>query len=133
MPSFNSVTLVGNVTRDIELRYLGSGTAVCDLGLAVNDRVKKGDQYVEEVTFVDCTCFGRTAEVASKYIDKGGSCLISGRLKMDSWEKEGQKRTKLKVICDRLVLLGSKKPETAVGAPKADAVPWGPSDEEILF
>jgi single-strand DNA-binding protein len=108
MASFNRVILVGNLTRDPELRYIPSGTAVSDIGLAVNDRVKKGDQWVDEVTFVDITLWGRTAEIANEYLSKGSPILIEGRLKLDRWEKDGQKHSKLKVVGDRLQMLGSK-------------------------
>jgi single-strand DNA-binding protein len=108
MASFNRVVLLGNLTRDIELRYIGNGTAVTDIGLAVNDRVKRNDQWVDETTFVDITLWGRTAEVANEYLSKGSSVLIEGRLKMESWEKDGQKRTKLKVIGERMQMVGGK-------------------------
>jgi len=109
MASFNRVILVGNLTRDPELRYIPSGTAVSDIGLAVNDRVKKGDQWVDEVTFVDITLWGRTAEIANEYLSKGSPVLIEGRLKLDRWEKDGQKHSKLKVTADKLQMLGSKE------------------------
>src|SRR5262245_2737332 len=108
MASFNRVILVGNMTRDPELRYIASGTAVSDIGLAVNDRVKKGDQWVEETTFVDVTLWGRTAEIASEYLSKGSPVLIEGRLKLDSWEKDGQKRSKLRVVGESMQMLGSR-------------------------
>jgi single-strand DNA-binding protein len=108
MASFNRVILVGNMTRDPELRYIASGTAVSDIGLAVNDRVKKGDQWVEETTFVDITLWGRTAEIANEYLSKGSPVLIEGRLKLDRWEKDGQKHSKLKVIGERLQMLGGR-------------------------
>src|SRR6185436_9770325 len=108
MASFNRVILVGNLTRDPELRYIPSGTAVSDIGLAVNDRVKRGDQWVEETTFVDITLWGRTAEIANEYLSKGSPVLIEGRLKLDRWEKEGQKHSKLKVIGERLQMLGGR-------------------------
>jgi len=108
MASFNRVILVGNVTRDLELRYIPSGTAVTDLGLAVNDRVKRNNEWVDEATFVDITLWGRTAEVACEYLSKGSPVLIEGRLKLDSWtDKDGQKRSKLKVIGERMQMLGS--------------------------
>jgi single-strand DNA-binding protein len=109
MASFNRVILVGNLTRDPELRYIPSGTAVSDIGLAVNDRIKKGDQWVDEATFVDITLWGRTAEIANEYLSKGSPVLIEGRLKLDRWEKDGQKHSKLKVVGDRLQMLGSRE------------------------
>ncbi|MEX0641977.1 MAG: single-stranded DNA-binding protein [Pirellulales bacterium] len=108
MANFNRVILVGNMTRDPELRYISSGTAVSDITLAVNDRVKKGDQWVEEATFVDITLWGRTAEIANEYLSKGSPVLIEGRLKLDRWEKEGQKHSKLKVIGERLQMLSGR-------------------------
>jgi single-strand DNA-binding protein len=110
MASFNRVILVGNLTRDPELRYLQSGTAVADIGLAVNDRRKNATgEWVEETTFVDVVLWSRTAEVAGEYLGKGSPVLIEGRLKLDSWEtQDGQKRSKLKVICERMQMLGSK-------------------------
>ena len=109
MASFNRVILVGNVTRDIELRYIPSGMAVTDIGLAVNDRRKNANgEWVEETTFVDVTLWGRTAEVASEYLSKGAPVLIEGRLKLDTWETDGQKRSKLKVVGEKMQLLSSR-------------------------
>jgi single-strand DNA-binding protein len=109
MASYNRVVLVGNLTRDPELRYVASGTAVTDVGLAVNDRRKNASgEWVDETTFVDITLWGRQAEVACEYLSKGSSCLIEGRLKLDSWEKDGQKFSKLKVIGERMQMLGGK-------------------------
>jgi single-strand DNA-binding protein len=91
MASFNRVILVGNITRDIELKYTQSSLAVTELGLAVNDRRKnQAGEWIEETTFVDVTLWGRTAEIAGEYLGKGSSVLIEGRLKLDTWEKEGQ-------------------------------------------
>lgn len=109
MASFNRVILVGNLTRDPELRYIPSGSAVSEIGLAVNDRVKKGDQWVDETTFVDVTLWARTAEVANEYLSKGSSVLIEGRLKLDTWEKDGQKRSKLRVIAEKMQMLGGRE------------------------
>lgn len=109
MASFNKVILLGNVTRDPELRYISSGTAVTDIGLAVNDRRKNAQgEWVEETTFVDVTLWGRTAEVAGEYVSKGSPLLIEGRLKLDQWEKDGKKNSKLRVVCDRMQLLGGR-------------------------
>jgi single-strand DNA-binding protein len=109
MASFNKVVLVGNVTRDPELRYIASGTAVTDIGLAVNDRRKTATgEWVEETTFVDVTLWGRTAEVAGEYVTKGSPLLIEGRLKLDTWEKDGKKNSKLRVVCERMQLLGGR-------------------------
>ncbi len=107
MASYNRVILVGNLTREIELRYTPGGTAVMDNAIAVNDRRKTASgEWVEETTFVDVTFWGRTAEVASEYLGKGSPVLVEGRLKLDSWETDGQKRSKLRVICERMQMLG---------------------------
>src|SRR5436190_23480380 len=116
MASFNRVILMGNLTRDPEIRYIPSGTAVSDIGLAVNDRIKKGDQWVDETTFVDITLWGRTAEIANEYLSKGSPVLIEGRLKLDRWERDGQKHSKLKVIGERLQMLGSRDGSRGGGA-----------------
>ena len=109
MASYNRVILVGNLTRDLELSYIPSGTAVTDIGLAVNDRRKnQSGEWVDETTFVDVTLWGRTAEVASEYLSKGSPVLIEGRLKLDQWEKDGQKHSKLRVVGERMQMLGSK-------------------------
>jgi single-strand DNA-binding protein len=109
MASFNRVVLLGNVTRDPELRYIASGTAVTDIGLAVNDRRKTATgEWVEDTTFVDVTLWGRTAEVAGEYVTKGSPLLIEGRLKLDTWEKDGKKNSKLRVVGERMQLLGSR-------------------------
>jgi len=111
MASYNRVILLGNVTRDIELRWVaGGGTAVADVGLAVNDRRKNSaGEWVDETTFVDVTLWGRTAEVASEYLSKGSPVFIEGRLKLDTWEgSDGQKRSKLRVVGERMQLLGGK-------------------------
>ena len=110
MASFNRVILVGNLTRDPEIKYIPSGTPVCELGLAVNDRRKnQNGEWIEETTFVDVTLWGRTAEVASEYLSKGSPVLIEGRLKLDTWEtNDGQKRSKLRVVCERMQMLGGR-------------------------
>ena len=109
MASYNRVILMGNLTRDIELRYTPSGTPVTEVGLAVNDRRKtQSGEWVDETTFVDITFWGRTAEVASEYLSKGSPIFVEGRLKLDTWEKDGRKNYKLRVVCDRMQMLGSR-------------------------
>ncbi len=109
MASYNRVILVGNLTRDPELRYIREGMAVTDVGLAVNDRRKTATgEWVEDVTFVDVTVWGRQAETVCEYLTKGSPVLFEGRLKLDTWDKDGQKHSKLKVVCERMQLLGSR-------------------------
>ena len=109
MASFNRVILVGNLTRDVELRYTGGGTAVTEIGLAVNERRKNQQgEWVDETVFVDITLWGRTAEVANEYLTKGSPILVEGRLRYDTWEKDGQKRSKLAVTGDRMQMLSGR-------------------------
>ena len=112
MASVNKVILVGNCTRDPEVRYTPKGTAVTDLGLAMNRYYSSdGGEKREETTFVDVTLWGRQAEVAAEYLKKGRPVYIEGRLQMDSWEDKnsGQKRSKLKVVGEQMQLLGSRE------------------------
>ena len=112
MASFNRVIIMGNITRDIELRHVGNNTAVCDLSLAVNDRRKnQSGEWIEEVAFVDVTAWGRTAEIANEYLSKGSSVLVEGKLKQETWvdKDSGKNRSKLKVLCEKLTLLGTKR------------------------
>ncbi len=116
--------LMGNVTRDIELRYTPKGTAVADLGMACN-RVRTGDdgQKIEEVTFVDVTLWGRQAELANQYLGKGRPVFIEGRLQMDSWtdKESGKQRTRLKVVGEVMQFLGS--PSGGGGNPSGQSGP----------
>lgn len=124
--SLNKVFLLGNMTRDVELRYTGSGMAVTEIGMAVNEKRKQGDEWVDDVTYVDVTLWGKTAEIAGKYLSKGSQILIEGRLKLDSWEKDGQKHYKMKVVGEKLQMLGSR---SAGSAPKSDSGSSHQSDD----
>ena len=110
MASYNKVLLMGNLTRDPEVKYTPKGTALANLGLAVNRRwtTETGEQK-EEVTFVDVEVWGRQAETAGQYLAKGRPVFVEGRLKLDSWEdkESGQKRNKLKVVAERVQFLGA--------------------------
>jgi single-strand DNA-binding protein len=150
MASFNKVILLGNLTRDPEVRYTPKGTAVADLGLAVNrSYTAENGEKREEVTFVDVTFWGRTAEVAGEYLKKGRPVFVEGRLQLDSWDdkQSGQKRTKLKVIGENMQMLGSprgagggdeegggSRPSSSRPAPPPRAAaPSEPDDDEIPF
>ena len=111
MASFNRVILVGNITRDIDLKYLQSGTAVTEIGLAVNDRRKNQQgEWIDETTFVDINLGGRQAEIAGQYMKKGRPIYVEGRLQMDTWQDKqtGQNRTRLKVVGDNFQFLGGR-------------------------
>ncbi|MEX2169685.1 MAG: single-stranded DNA-binding protein [Pirellulales bacterium] len=149
MASFNRVILVGNLTRDPELRHIPSGTAVTEIGLATKNRVKRNNEWVDEPVFVDVTLWGRMAEVVNEYLSKGSPILIEGRLKLDTWEKDGQKRSKLSVVADQMQMLGSKgdsagrsggggsgrpaREDDPFSAPVEDYIPSGPPDDDIPF
>lgn len=117
MPNFNKVFLMGNLTRDIELRHTSGNQAVANLSLAVNRRWRSADgQDREEVTFVDCEAWGKTAETLSKYLQKGRPVFIEGRLKLDTWEdKEGKKQSKLRVVVDGFQFVDSRPAGTNGG------------------
>ena len=102
MPSYNKVLLMGNLTRDVQLKSTSGGQSVADIAIAVNRKFKTKDgQEREEVTYVDCECWGPCAEVIAKYFSKGKPIFIEGRLKLDSWEdKDGQKRSKMRVVIE---------------------------------
>lgn len=121
MPSYNKVILMGNFTRDPELRFLPNNTAVCDIGLAVNDRYqnKSTGQWEDRPNFVDCTAFGRTAENISKFFGKGRPIFIEGKLRFEQWEdrQSGQKRSKLKVVIDTWQFVDSKDGAGQSGGP----------------
>lgn len=126
MPSVNKVFLIGNLTRDPELRYTPNGTAVCDLGLAVNRRYTNGAGEVkEDVLFITVVAWSKQAEAAAEYLVKGSPIHVEGRLQSRSWEtKEGDKRTTIEVVGERLQFLG-RKPTAAGTQDPTDA----PHDE----
>jgi single-strand DNA-binding protein len=111
MPNFNKVTLMGNITRDIELRNLPGGQAIAQIGLAINRQWQGNDgQKKEEVAFVDCEAWGKQAETMHKYLGKGRPVFIEGRLKLDQWDdkENGQKRSKMKVVVESFQFIDSK-------------------------
>jgi single-strand DNA-binding protein len=154
MASFNKVILLGNLTRDPEVRYTPKGTAVTELGMAVNRvyTAENGEKR-EETTFVDVTLWGRTAEIAGEYLKKGRPVFIEGRLQLDTWDdkQSGQKRSKLKVVGEGLQLLGGRPgggggggaggeadeatapPRSGKTTPPPKAPPSEPDNDEIPF
>jgi single-strand DNA-binding protein len=111
MASLNKVMLIGNLTRDPEIRYTPKGTALAEIGLAVNRRyTAENGEKREETTFVDVTMWGKTAELAEKYLKKGNPVYIEGRLRLDSWDDKttGAKRSKLSVVCEEMQFLGGR-------------------------
>ena len=150
MASFNKVILLGNLTRDPEVRYTPKGSAVCDLGIAVNRSytLDSGEKR-EEVTFVDVVLWSRLAEIAGEYLKKGRPVFIEGRLQLDTWDdkQSGQKRSKLRVIGETMQLLGGRPPGAAGAGeggeresrsskatpPPKVAEKGAPDDDEIPF
>jgi single-strand DNA-binding protein len=127
MANLNSVHLMGNLTRDPEVRYTPKGTAVCDLSLAINRMLppeQEGGERREETTYVDVTLWGRTAENAGQYLAKGRNVFVDGRLALETWEdkQSGQKRSRLKVVAESVQFLGSR-PAQAEGEASAGSKP----------
>ena len=122
MGNYNKVMLMGNLTRDPELRYLQSGTAVCDFGLAVNrNYTRASGEKAEEVLFIDITAFGRQAEVVSEFLQKGRPVFIEGRLKLDQWTgQDGQKRSKHGVVLERFQYIDSRGGGGGAGRAQGD-------------
>jgi len=124
MANVNKVILIGNVTRDPEVKFTPKGSAVTDVGLAINRHytLDNGEKR-EEVTFVEVTLWGRQAEVAGEYLKKGRPVYIEGRLQLDTWDdkQSGQKRSKLRVVGENLQLLGSRPAAPASGGESEEA------------
>lgn len=132
--SFNHVVIAGNLTRDIELRYTPGGTAVTDISVAINERRKVGDEWVDEPTFVDVTLWARTAEIAAEYLGKGSSVLIHGRLKLETWEAaDGGKRSKMKVVCNNMQMLHRRNSGGQAESQSVETPVRSGTNEEIPF
>lgn len=126
MAGYNRVILVGNLTRDPQLRYLPSNTAVCEFGLAVNRKWRDQDgNQREEVCFVDVSAFGRQGETVNQYMSKGRQILVEGRLRFDSWTgQDGQKRSKLSVVAETCQFLGSRGDQPGGGGAPGGGAPY---------
>lgn len=133
MANLNKVFLMGNLTRDPELRYTSSGMAVCKLGLAVNRRYRdrNNDEFKEETCFVDITVWGKNGENCGQYLAKGSLVLVEGRLNYQTWESDGQKRSKLEVVASNVQFM----PRTSTpqgGVSESEAIP-GEDENTIPF
>jgi len=149
MANFNKVLLMGNLTRDPEVRYTPKGTAVGDLAIAINDSYKAQDGTIKEtVTYVDIEVWGRQAETCKQYLTKGRPVFIEGRLKLDQWEQEGQKKSRMKVVAERVQFLGGGPGRSGGGtgggggdtarparpaSTGSEDTPPPPSDDDIPF
>jgi len=140
--SFNKVILMGNLTRDPELRYTPSGAPVCNFDLAVNRSYKtQAGEQRDEVCFITIVVWGKQAETCGEYLGKGRTVLVDGHLQQRSWETpEGQKRSKHEVVAERVQFLGPRKGAPAAGAPaggpgggEEEEAPRAPADDEVPF
>ena len=122
----NKTFLIGNLTRDVELKYTASGAAVANFGLAVNLTYKNSDgEKMDDVCYMDIVAWNRLAEVAGEYLSKGQPIFVEGRLQMDTWEQDdGQKRSKLKVVAQNIQFLGGGKADDSEGKDSDDDIPF---------
>lgn len=111
MTDINNVNLVGRLTRDIDIRYTQSGTAIGSCAIACNRSIKKGEQWEDEASFFDVTVFGKMAEGLKDYLTKGKQIAVSGYLKQDRWQKDGQNFSKVGIVAESIQLLGGEKKE----------------------
>lgn len=138
MTSFNKVILLGNLTRDPEVRYTPNGTAVASFAIAVNRRYKQGDETRDEVSYIDIVVFGKQAEACGQYINKGDAILVDGRLQQRRWETEdGQKRNKIEVVAQSVNFMPKRSgagASQAAAQSQSEPTPEPPVDEgEIPF
>ncbi len=126
---FNRIILVGNLTKDPELRYTPQGTPVANMRIAVNSRIKQGSEFKDETLFIDTVVFGKQAENTTQYLGKGRAVLVEGRLKERRWEYEGQQKSKFEVIASTVRFLPRKDTSTDYGA--GDDVPPPEETTEI--
>lgn len=137
MASYNKVLLMGNLTRDPELRFTAGGSAVANFGLAVNRKYKQGDELKEDVCFVDITVWGKLAENCTEYLSKGRSVFIDGRLNFSTWEtKEGQKRNKLDVVANTVDFLSKSSSggdSSGYSSPDSQEASHSPEKDDIPF
>jgi single-strand DNA-binding protein len=119
MANFNKVILMGNLTRDVELRHTQGGMAIAKLGMAINRKWTQNGEQKESTCFVDLTAFGRQAEVLGQYVGKGSPLFVEGRLEYSTWEsQEGGKRSKLEVVIDNFQFVGAPRSEGGAGGAK---------------
>ncbi len=135
MAAFNKVLLMGNLTRDPELRYTASGAAVASFGLAVNRKFKQGEEWKEDVCFVDITVWAKLGENCAQYLHKGSLVFLEGRLNYQTWEAEGgQKKNKLEVVANNIQFLTRKGDKASMDDPESTSAPTStPAADDIPF
>jgi len=133
MPSYNKVLLMGNLTRDPQLKQTPNNTSVAEIGLACNRKFKDKDgEMREETTFVDCEAWGRTAETMAKYLSKGRPVFVEGRLKLDQWQdKDGNNRSKLRVVIESFQFIDSRGSQSST--PPEEAATTAPPSDDVPF
>ena len=134
--SVNRATITGNLTRDPELKASSTGMSIMRLGVAVNERVKKADQWEDYANYIDCVIFGKRADGLSPYLHKGSKVAIDGRLRWSSWEKDGSRHSKIEIIVENIDLMsGTNKQQAtqtfAVSTPPAQKATY--DDDDIPF
>ena len=131
MASFNKVLFIGNLTRDPELRYTSGGTAVASFGLAVNRKFKQGEEWKDEVCFVDITVWAKQGENCAEYLNKGSQAFIEGRLNYQTWEdkQSGQQRSKLEVVANNVQFLTKQGDKKDMGSGSSSV----PDDDDVPF
>ncbi len=137
MVSFNKVVLLGNLTRDPEVRYTPSGTAVASFAIAVNRRYKQGDETKDEVSYIDIVVFGKQAEACGQYLNKGDGILVDGRLQQRRWDDKetGQKRSKIEVVAQSVNFMPKRSGQQAAGArggAESEPMPEPPVGEDDI-
>lgn len=127
---YNRIILIGNLTKDPELRYTPQGTPVASFRIAVNTRYKQSDEQREDTLFIDIVTFGKQAETCSQYLNKGRTVLVEGRLQERRWESDGQQRSKFEVIAQTVRFLSKKGAGESQGVPDTEIPPEGTTDLE---
>ena len=128
MADINYVVLVGRLTRDANLKFTNSGLPICEFSLAINRRVRQGETWVDEAHFFDITLFGKQGEAIAQYMTKGTQIAVEGELRLDRWEQDGQKRSKIKIVANNVQLLGSRGGGGGGGQNRSPARQEAPGD-----
>lgn len=127
----NRASFVGNLARDAEIKHTSGGTAVCNFTVAVNDRIKKGDEWQDYASFLDCVLFGKRAEALHQYLTKGSRVGIDAKIRHERWEKDGEKKSRVKFYVDDVDLLGGKRGgSSSEGEPFSDGEGGGSDFED---
>ena len=130
MADINHVVLVGRLTRDAELKYTNNGTPVSRLSIAINQRRKRNDQWVDEANFFNIVVWGKIAEALNPYLKKGKQIGVEGQLRQNRWEQEGQQRSRVEIVASNIQLLGGRLPQT-IQEDQAPSEPF-PEDTSVI-